>query len=436
MIVLLPNCGFLSETSRMLAIFRALVARGVPATVASHGGPYEHLLDEAGVPWTRLEPAMDRGSSDAFLDGVLSLGRRNEPFYPDGFIARAVRAEADFFRSVGARMAVIGFNLTSYLSSRLADIPLASSHGGSFLPPALERNLCPVPVNPPSWKMARLPKFVQRWIANHAPWWLQGPARELSRVASELRLPSVPSFMALMCADLTLVTEVPEVMGIPRAELEAWRPRRRELWPSTCMRYAGPLFAKLDRAVPERVERFLAGETPVVYVSPTSVRTAEFLRATVGAVQSAGVRVLVSSTVHDVRDLENEYVLVEDVLPNHLVMPKVAAAVIMGGQGSVQTAMASGIPFVGMPLHGEQELNVALAERLGLAIRLSPGVAGTHEMTRAVRRLVNEPSFRRGAARAKQLYVGVDGADECARAIVEFLEGRECASLRGRVRAK
>jgi UDP:flavonoid glycosyltransferase YjiC (YdhE family) len=270
-------------------------------------------------------------------------------------------------------------------------------------------------------QLAQLPRFVQRWFANHAPWWLQGPARELSQVASELGLPPVPSFMALMCADLTLVTEAPEIMGIPRAELEAWRPQRRSLWPTTRMRYTGPLFAKLDRPVPERVERFLSADGPVVYVSPTSVRKAEFLRALVNAVRGAGARVLVSATVHDVKDLESEHVLVEDVLPNHLVMPRVAGAVIMGGQGSVQTAMASGVPFIGMPLHGEQELNVALAERFGAALRLSPAVAGTHAMTRAVERLINETALRRSALRAKHLYAGVDGADGCARAIVEVL---------------
>jgi UDP:flavonoid glycosyltransferase YjiC (YdhE family) len=428
MIVLLPNCGFLSETSRMLAIFRALTLRGVPAVIASQGGPYEDLLDEAGVSWTRLAPGMDHGKCNAFLDGVLSLGRKNKALYPDGFIREAVRAEAEFFRSVGARMAVIGFNLTSYLSSRLANIPLASSHGGAFLPPALERNLCPEPVNPPSRQLALLPRFVQRWFANHAPWWFQGPARELSRVASELGLPPVPSFMALMCADLTLVTEVPEVMGIPRVELEAWRPRRRSLWPATRMRYTGPLFAKLDRAVPERVERFLSADEPVVYVSPTSVRKAGFLRALVHAVRRADARVLVSATVHDVKDLDGDRVLVEDVLPNHLVMPQVAGAVIMGGQGSVQTAMASGVPFVGMPLHGEQELNVALAERFGAAIRLSPAAAGTDAMTRAVRQLMNEPALRRNAMRARELYAGIDGADGCALAIVEFLDGRDASN--------
>jgi UDP:flavonoid glycosyltransferase YjiC (YdhE family) len=39
MIALLPHCGFLSETTRMLAIGQALVARGQPVVFATHGGP-------------------------------------------------------------------------------------------------------------------------------------------------------------------------------------------------------------------------------------------------------------------------------------------------------------------------------------------------------------------------------------------------------------
>ncbi len=419
MIVLLPNCGFLSETSRMLAIAQALRARGVPATIASHGGPYEHLLDEAGVPWTRLEPRMDDTKSVAFLDGVLSFGRGNRPLYPDGFIRRAALAEAEFFRKVGAKMAVIGFNLTSYLSSRLAQIPLASSHGGSFLPIALERGLCPAPVNPTPL-FARLPGLAQRWLANHAPWWLKSPVRDLNRVADELGVDRLPSFMSLMCADLTLVTEIPEVLGIARAELEAWRPRKGSLSSTIRMRYVGPLFARLERPVPARVREFLAGQGPVVYVAPTSVKE-RLLRSLVSSVQGAGARVLVAATVHDVKDLESERVMVESVLPSHTLMPQVAAAVIMGGQGSVQTAMVSGTPFVGMPYHGEQELNVALAERRGMAIRLSPRLAGSRHMTAGVRRLLDEPSFRRSAAQMRALYAGLDGADGSAQAIIDYL---------------
>ena len=49
MICLLPHCGYLSETSRMLAIRRALVARGARVCVATHGGTHERLLGELGV---------------------------------------------------------------------------------------------------------------------------------------------------------------------------------------------------------------------------------------------------------------------------------------------------------------------------------------------------------------------------------------------------
>lgn len=93
----------------------------------------------------------------------------------------------------------------------------------------------------------------------------------------------------------------------------------------------------------------------------------------------------------------------------------------MGGQGSVQTAMTCGTPFVGMPYHGEQELNVALAEARGMAIRLSPLAAGTPAMTAAVQRLLSEPEYRGRAREVKALYAGIDGADGCARAILDYL---------------
>jgi UDP:flavonoid glycosyltransferase YjiC (YdhE family) len=419
-VALLPHCGFLSETSRMQAIAQALARRGARPVIASHGGPYESLLGEPGVSWQRLSPAMSVAEHRSFLDAILSLGGTNLPFYTNDFLRAAVQSEAAWFAQTGAEMAVIGFNLVSYLSTRVARIPLATAHGGSFVPPVLDRGMCPAPVNPPVPSMGRLPIVVQRWLANHVPRWLEAPVRQLNAVADEFGVTGVPSFMALMCGDLTLVTDVPEVLGIARDDLQRWRPWRRRLWPSTTFRYTGPLFATLDVPVSPRVETFLQGDGACVYVAPTSV-DAGFLRGLVGAVSATGARVLVGATIHDVKDLESPRVMVAGLLPNHVIMKRVAAGVIMGGQGSVQTAMACGMPFVGMPYHGEQELNVGLAEAHGMAIRLSPQHAGTPRMTASVRRVIAEPQFRRNAARVRQFYDGVDGADGCARAILEYL---------------
>ena len=144
--------------------------------------------------------------------------------------------------------------------------------------------------------------------------------------------------------------------------------------------------------------------------------------------QAAEVRVLVASTIHEVQDLEDERTLVEPLLPNHLVMPRVDLVVIMGGQGSVSTAMASGTPLIGLPYHGEQELNVALAERQGVGLRMAPQRATTEALTAAVRAMLADPTFRENAARVQRLYASCDGAGAAADAILRFLDGRRAAA--------
>jgi UDP:flavonoid glycosyltransferase YjiC (YdhE family) len=93
----------------------------------------------------------------------------------------------------------------------------------------------------------------------------------------------------------------------------------------------------------------------------------------------------------------------------------------MGGQGTVQTALASGTPLVGIPLHPEQELNVDLAARHGAGLAVAPRHADTPRLTEAVRRVLTEPHFTAGAARVQGWYAGHDGAAEAARAIRRWL---------------
>jgi UDP:flavonoid glycosyltransferase YjiC (YdhE family) len=421
MVVILPNAAFISETSRAIAVARALTAAGVPVTIASHGGPYAHLLDEAGLPWRRLTPTLDPAGAAEFLAALLEMGGRTRPMHPHPWVMEAVASEAALLREVGARLVVTGFALTAYLSSRVAGIPMATVHGGSFVPPVFEARLAPAPLTPVDPALAGLPTGAQRWLANIAPPWVTAPVAWLNRAADELGVERVPSLAALMCGDLTLVTDLPEVLGVPREVMSAWRPG----WfsgcrPGTRMRYAGPIFAKLDRPVPPRVEAFLCGPRPVAYVAPTSV-DATTLRAMILATRAAGVRVLAAATLHDVGDLADDEVMIEPLLPNHLIMSRVAVVIAMGGQGTVSTAMACGAPIIGFPLHPEQELNVALAERRGVGRRLPLRDAGTPALTEAVRQILDDPGLPARLAETRALYDGVDGAREAAREIVAFL---------------
>jgi UDP:flavonoid glycosyltransferase YjiC (YdhE family) len=155
-----------------------------------------------------------------------------------------------------------------------------------------------------------------------------------------------------------------------------------------------------------------------------SSSTPKMLRAVMQRVRAAGPRVIVGATIHDVGPVDDADVVVAGLLPSHTIMPKVDLVVCMGGQGTVQTAMASGTPLIGIPLHAEQELNVDLAVRQGMALALAPRHAPGQEMTAAVQRVLRDPAFRQQAQRVRSLYDGVDGADLAAQAICRELARR------------
>ncbi|MCC6244402.1 MAG: hypothetical protein IT353_16285 [Gemmatimonadaceae bacterium] len=420
MIALFPHCGFLSETSRMIAIATALRARGEAVTIATHGGPYTRVLDDAGIPYTLLSPVMDDARARSFVDGVVNIGRPGARLQPPEEVRASVASEVDFLKRCQARMAVIGFTLTLYLSSRVAGIPLATVHGGSMVPPVFERELMPPLTQAPMALLDWMPPAARRWVANRSMPRMKDPVQFLNVVADELRVEGVPSLAALMLGDLTLVTDVPDVLGIPEADLSAWRPTSRSYRTSTRLRYTGPLFARLSISVPAAVQAMLDRRTPTVYVALNSC-TDMFARRVIAGVRAAGLCVIVAGTVHALNDLAGPDVVVHDLLPSHEIMPQVQAAVIMGGQGSVQTAMSSGTPFLGFPLHLEQELNVGLGVRHGMAIAMGPRHATADRVANAVRRLVEDERFTTSARRVQSLYAGVDGAACAATAICEGL---------------
>lgn len=419
MIVLLPNAAFLSEVSRMLAIARALQDRGQPVALASHGGPYTRVLDDAGVPWTLLPPQMSDERCRRFVRDLVQISVPGVRLQTADEVRQAVAAEVDYFRAVGATAVVIGFTLTAFLSSRLVGIPLVTSHGGSFVPPVFERGLLPVPTTMPLPGAEWLPDWVKRRIVNAGPTLLTHPTEFLNEVADELCVDPVPTLAALMLGDLTLVTDLPQLAGVSADDVAAWRPSEGAYRERCALQYTGPLFAQLDLPIPGDVEPFLDRSRPTAYVALSSC-SPRLLRAVVARVREAGLRTIVAATVHDLDGAGDPDLVVGGVLPSHRIMPHVDVAVTLGGQGSVQTAMAAGTPLVAMPLHPEQEHNVGIAVREGMALAVAPRRADTPRLTQAVLRVVSEPGFARQARRVQALFEGVDGAGQAAAAIAAY----------------
>lgn len=410
MICLLPHCAYLSETSRMLELHRALTALGLPVRVATHGGPHERLLTEAGIEYDVLGPGLSAARAAAFVGSAVGLGDPRQSMYDDAEIRTYVAAEADYFRAHGITVAVTGFTLTTLLSSRLTGVRVITEHAGTFVPPVFERRLLPAPTRPVDPRLKHAPDWLARFLINRSPNRITAYCGGFNRVASELGVEQIPSLAALLLGDLSLVPEVPEVLGISAADLAAWTPGKGYR-AGARLRAVGPLFAQLNLPMPAGVQSFLDHPGPTIYLAMTSTPPAQ-VRTAIAELSRLDVRILVAGTIHDLGDLATDRIRIEGVLPSHLVMPQVDLAVTTGGQGSVQTAMASGTPLLGIPLHIEQDLNVALVERLGAARRARPGT-----LADLAAQMLENPGHHEAAERIQKQYAAVNGPADAAEAI-------------------
>lgn len=105
-----------------------------------------------------------------------------------------------------------------------------------------------------------------------------------------------------------------------------------------------------------------------------------------------------------------EHVHVFDLLPAHRIDDLIDASVIHGGEGTVQTAAASGKPFVGIGLQFEQRWNIDECVRFGNAVGLTPRQARGEPLRRAFEAVLHDPALRARARDLREHLAHTDGA--------------------------
>jgi UDP:flavonoid glycosyltransferase YjiC (YdhE family) len=420
-VTLLPNAGFISETTRMLAVYRELEKLGTPAVLATHGGTYEGILDREGVPWERIPPTQTEEDCRTYLQAVLDPFKAS--WYPEEALRQTVKEEIAFLTDADAGVVVSGFTLSARLSARAVGAPLVVTHLGAMIPPVLERGEFRIEESFESvFPFALLPSRLQRSLAR---WMLPRMKRNtgvFNDVAEELGIEPVRSLFDVLLGDLVLVTDVPDILGIPDEEMEGWRPSGRHYRPDLRFAYAGAIFAHVFGELPDKVRRFLETDRPKVYVALASTQ-GEYLRIVLETLAGMDVRTVAVTTVHGDGLAFGDNVLLCDFLPSHEVMPLCDAAVIHGGQGTVQTAIASGTPFVGIPLQPEQNVNLGIVEGWGGGRTLSLRQLRRGRLRPALEEVLANPRFKEVMADLRQRQARRNGPAEVARRLTDMHGG-------------
>lgn len=421
-IVCFPHFYYLSEVSRLVEMGLALRRLGQEVVFFSHGGGYEQVARQAGFEVIAVEPSMSAERATEYM--AFNRGEKGNPFrdsfFTDEELQAYVPAEADAFRQARADAVLIGWNLPSYLSAPLAGIPILVQQPGPFTAPFFDRQMGVF--QPSLFGAAR--RLPLNWLVN---WWLPRTKIWLApfnRIVESLGLPQWKSTLDLMAGDLTLVMDAPEILGIPPDELHTYRPKHPHLFHRLPVyRYGGPCFARLPGDVSEAIRAHFDTPRPKLYCAMGVSGSPRILEDVIEIADNLEIQsVIATTTVLPEREGNDAgRVLLTPHVPAHLVNPLADIAITHGGAGTVQTAIHSGTPLVGIPMHLEQTGNLSLVTRQRAGLMLSKWDLNRRSLGRALERLLSDASLRENMLRLKALQDTVDGPAIAAREIVNFL---------------
>jgi hypothetical protein len=108
-------------------------------------------------------------------------------------------------------------------------------------------------------------------------------------------------------------------------------------------------------------------------------------------------------------------------VPAPLINSMVDVVVSHGGQGTVQTAIASGTPVVGVAMQPEQQINLDNVVLKGAGIRIPMTRWNSGNIQASIKCIQNNPDYKRNAERLQKSLKAIDGRRRSAEAIWEFI---------------
>ncbi|MBR8742511.1 nucleotide disphospho-sugar-binding domain-containing protein [Nocardiopsis sp. MG754419] len=404
-----PETFNLAETTRAIEVARRLRDRH-ECVFAGYSARYAGLVEEAGFGYHPLAPRLTEDQADRAIRFDQGASPTH-PFTTDLLRAR-VRSERDLNSLLRPAATVIGSTLSQFVSARADGVPLVYVKPFAYSWPHL-RQTPALPVLQGRGRLARTVNTAAAHLLREAARRTTLTPRALARVAEENGVRPPRRTIDALDGDLNLIASI----------------RLRPYLLPPHYRWIGPVYAHLDHPLPPEIPRLVAEarerRRPVVYFAMGSSAHRDIVLRILHELSRLPVTVLAPVSRYlrpeDLAGL-GAHVHVFDLLPAPRLDDLIDASVIHGGEGTVQTAAASGKPFVGIGLQFEQRWNVEECVRFGNAVGLSPRRAEGEPLRRALETLLHDPALRTRARDLREHLAGTDGAREAADRIHALVE--------------
>ncbi len=401
-----PETFNLGETSRAIEVARHLRSSGHEVLFMGYSRRFAERIREAGFTLELLTPEL----SDDEADRLIAVDQGNSLHHPftTNMVRERVASECALFERWKPDCVVIGTTLSLFISARAASIPLIYVR-----PYAMSRGhfatMTTFPVTQGhTWIGGQVNRLAGRLVRAVSPKVRWRPA-SFRRIAAEhqVRLPS--RTLEALDADLNLIASLfPYLEAQPTGSGEI---------------AVGPIYSQSEGEVPASVLALSETGRRVVYVGLGSSGNRRLAVDILNQVAELDVEVVTSVGRYlqaDDRAHLPPNTHVYDFLPAHKLAGLVDASVIHGGEGTVQTACASGVPFAGIGLQAEQRFNIDECVRHGNARRFTPRDIKRHRLPGIVTTLLTNTAMHHAAVDLQDKARAV-GAENAAREIVNYV---------------
>lgn len=403
----LPRAARIARAIREVGQQRGCEAE-VTFTYPRTNQSFETQIRQAGFPVRPLE----FGLTDKQVAAIMHADHTGNEFIDDLDSARQfVRACIAELEANRPDLVIFGFMPMVGIAAQLLHVPSVSYVPFPVYRPWVQRNfLKDIPDELDNALVAHAPRRTRRRLARPLSWavtytgFFMQPT--LSVAGQELGwTPPQPDLFAMLDADIQLVNDLP-------ANYDG-----EDIGPHA--RIAVPLFSHPATApvAPDILRQFEAGTVPRVFVSMGSSGEKRYLLAAIEAVARVTCRTVVVVPPHvcsleEARlqvDEASHVLLTDKFVPAHVVNPMADFAIIHGGQGTVQRAMFSGTPVVGVGMQWEQSANLDQFVHRGAGIQIARNQWCAATVERALRQLIASPAYRESAKQLKAEFGAING---------------------------
>lgn len=406
----------LGDFSRAIELAKGMMQSGAQLHFFNHGGIHNSLLKTYKIPYTNLQPELSWEQHEKIMDINRYVAKVGTSLHisKEQWI-EMTEADITAIINFNADAVFAGLNLSCFIAAPYLHKPyvtlLPTVNCPSFIqqnnypfPHTMEKNFIIKHLIPEYFKILFMKKVLLGASAKKS-------LETFNQARKHFGLHPIYNAVELFKGTLTLLPDLPILSGFAQENL------------TPGYVYTGPIFSKAFTEIPPDLYKVCNTTKTKVFVSLGSSGFKQSLKDIISILLNyTDFHVIcATTTICNPEELHknNERFFAAKFLPALEVTQMVNFAITHGGQGTVQTTVSAGKPFIGIGFQAEQQANIRGIVKQGCAIQLPLYSLNSKELLHAIN-TINHTLYKENALKLKQTIKDVDGVKIAVKKMNEF----------------